>query len=145
MQNITNIRIIPSSDTIKKITLLSNSFGLPHSDFDSHPHCTIIYSPDFIDADAIKLPKFKMPIIAKNAKLEIFETKDDGFVLVLEFDCEFAKKCFDYMKNKYHVTTKYDEYRAHITLQKNINKKHTPLPEIKFDLIFDKLLITNSD
>ena len=85
MQNITNIRIIPSSDTIKKITLLSNSFGLPHSDFDSHPHCTIIYSPDFIDADAIKLPKFKIPIIAKNAKLEIFETDSRlGRVLTLD-------------------------------------------------------------
>ena len=145
MQNITNIRIVPSNDTIKQITLLVDSVGLPHADFDAHPHCTIIYSPDFIDAKTIKLPTLKMPIIAKNAKLEIFNTKDDGYVLVLSFNCEYAKQCFDYVKEKYNVTTKYNEYKAHITLQKNINKNYTSLPEIKFDLIFDKLLVTNSD
>ena len=145
MQNITNIRLVPSEETIKQIKDFADSFDLPHADFDAHPHCTIIYSPDFIDAKTIKLPAGKMPILTQNAKLEIFETKDDGYVLVLEFDCEIAKQSFDYMKQKYKITTKYNEYRAHITLQKNINKEIKQLPEIKFDLVFDKLLITNSD
>ena len=125
--------------------VFAESFDLPYANFEAHPHCTIIYSPDYIDANVIKVPVVKMPIIVHNAKLEIFETKDDGCVLVLEFDCEFAIQCFDFVKQKYKITTKYNEYRAHITLQKNINEKITSLPEVKFDLLFDKLLITNDD
>ena len=145
MQNITNIRMLPDDNTIKNITDLADSFNLPHKDFDEHPHCTIIYSPDVIDAKNITLPKVKLPIIANNARLGIFETKDDGNVLVIELDCEAAEQCFNYMKTKYNIMTKYDEYRAHITLQKNIGNKQWVLPEIAFDLCFDKLLVTNCD
>ena len=145
MQNITNIRIIPTAATIKQIRELADSFDLPHNDLDEHPHCTIIYSPDFINAKSIKLPAVKLPIVGTNVRLEIFKTKDDGNVLVIEFDCEYATQCFKYMKSKYGITTKYDEYRAHITLNKNLPVKYKKLPDIKFDLLFDELLITNAD
>jgi len=145
MQKITNIRIIPCDDTIKEIVQLAETCGLPHADFDKHPHCTIIYSPDVIDAKNIKLPKTKLLIVAINARLKIFETKDDGNVLVIEFDCDDAKRCFDYMKREYNIITKYNEYKPHITLQKNIKTKNISLPKITFDLRFDKLWITNSD
>ena len=145
MQNLTNIRIVPCDDTIKKIGQMADSYGLPHADFDAHPHCTIIYSHDVIDAKKIKLPKIKLPIVANDAKLKIFKTTDDGNVLVIEFDCDDAKQCFDYMKREYNITTKYNEYKPHITLQKNITIKRTDLPKITFDLCFDKLWITNCD
>ncbi len=95
MQNITNIRIIPSDDTIKKIVQMADSYNLPHTDFDAHPHCTIIYSRDVVDAKDIKLPKVVLPVIGTNAQLKIFQTKDDGDVLVIEFDCSAARACFD--------------------------------------------------
>lgn len=145
MQKITNIRIVPCDDTIKKIMHLAESCNFPHADFDAHPHCTIIYSPDFIDAKDIKLPTIKTPIVATNPELKIFRTKDDGDVLVIEFDCEKANQCFEYMKTKYNISTKYNEYRPHITLQKNISNKYMSLPKINFDLFFDKLLVTNCD
>ena len=145
MQNITNIRIIPSNDTIKKIVQMVDSYNLPHTDFDAHPHCTIIYSRDVIDAKKIKLPKIKLPIMVTNAKLKMFDTPDDGNVLVIEFDCDEAKQCFDYMKREYNIITKYNEYKPHITLQKNITTQYTSLPKITFDLCFDKLWVTNCD
>ncbi len=145
MLDLTNIRIVPSNDTIKQIMDLADCSGLPHADFDAHPHCTIIYSPDFINFRDIKLPTHKGAITGDKARFEIFDTKDDGYVLVIEFDCPFAKKCFDYMKSKYNIKTKYNEYRAHITLQKNISDTHIKLPKIDFDLFFDRILVTNSD
>ena len=145
MQNLTNIRIVPCDDTIKKIVQMADSYNLPHSDFDAHPHCTIIYSRDVVDAKDIKLPESDFPIIGTNAYLDVFETRDDGNVLVIEFDCEYAKQCFDYMKQKYNITTKYNEYKPHLTLQKNMITKNMVLLKITFDLYFDKLWVTNCD
>ena len=145
MQNITNIRLIPNEETIKQIARFADNNALPYADFDAHPHCTIIYSRDVIDAKSIRLPAVALPVVGTNAQLKIFKTKDDGDVLVIEFDCSAARVCFDYMKTKYNITTKYDDYKPHITLQKNINVKMAKLPSIPFDLVFDVLLCTNTD
>lgn len=140
----TNIKIIPSPQTIAKISDLLDRNNLPHADFDADSHCTVIYSHDIVDIKTISLPLPDFPLIGENARFELFDTKDDGIVLVVEFECEAAKKCFEYMKKTYNLSTRYDEYRAHITMQKNLeNSQNIILPQIDFVLEFDKIEMDN--
>ncbi len=143
MKTRTNIKIIPSPETYSKICQLAGDYHLPHQDFLISPHCTVLYSRDVVDVQNITLPTLSFPLKGQNARFEFFETKEDGTVLVIEFDCETAENCFKYLKRKYNLTTRYDNYRAHITLQKNIKDKSITLPEIPFDLLFDKLEMDN--
>ena len=136
----TNIKLLPNTKTIDKI---SNILGdIPHNDFLSDSHCTLIFSPDIIEPKNIKTPNIKLPIIGTNAHFTFFDTRDDGIVLVIEFDSASASELFKYLKNTYKFTTKYDEYRPHITIQKNItNPKNIKLPQIDFNFEFDNLII----
>lgn len=134
----TNIKLLPNKNTYDNICKILDANNITHNDFTNDTHSTIIYSPDIVDIKNIKLPEIKMPIIGKNAHFEYFETKDDGIVLVIEFESDIAKKLFHYLKQEYKFTTKYNDFRPHITIQKNIDKK-TPLPKIDFDLVFDEL------
>jgi len=144
MKNRTNIKLVPSQQTILQITALLEYCHLPCHDFIENPHCTIIYSRDVIDVKNITLPLADFPIVGKNARFELFDTKDDGIVLVMEFECEDAKNCFEYMKKTYNLSTRYDEYRAHITMQKNLeNPQNITLPAIDFTLCFDKIEMDN--
>ena len=145
MKTRTNVKVIPSPGTYRKICQLADNYHLPYQDFMTCPHSTILYSRDVVDVQNITLPTFQFPLIGKNARFEFFDTKEDGTVLVIEFDCENAENCFKYLKRKYNLTTRYDNYRAHITLQKNIQNKNIPLPEITFDLLFDKLETDNGE
>lgn len=143
MKTRTNIKIIPTSDTYQKICELAENYRLPYQDFKNDPHCTILYSHDVIDIKNIILPPIKFPLIGKNSRFEFFETKEDGIVLVIEFDCKTAENCFKYLKKNYPLTTRYDNYRAHITLQKNISDKNIFLPKIDFNIIFEKIELDN--
>ena len=135
----TNIKTLPDENTIKKIYNLLNRHNIPCIDFQKNSHCTIIYSPDIININDVVLPEIELPIIGKNAHFEFFDTHDDGIVLVIEFDSFIVKDLFKYLKEKYKFSTKYDEIRPHITIQKNMLKK-TKLPHINFDLYFDKII-----
>lgn len=139
MNTRTNIKLIPDSQTIKNICDVLDKNNIPYQEFRNDPHCTIIYSPDIINIDKIVLPKIKLPIIGSKAHFEFFDTNDDGIVLVIEFESDSAVNLFRYLKQKYKFTTKYEEYRPHITIQKNMFKK-TDLPDIDFNLYFDKLI-----
>ena len=141
--NRTNIKLIPSEATREKIAALLKKFQIPHDDFCADPHCTILYSHDVVDVKILKLPPLSLPIVGKNAKFELFDTRYDGVVLVIEFECQSAKECFRYLKQKYNFSTRYDEYRAHITMQKNLEGKNLQLPEIDFDPMFDKIEMDN--
>jgi len=145
MTSRTNIKLVPSAQTIAKITDLLRLHNLPYQDFAADPHCTIIYSRDVVEVKKIKLPVTDFPIVGKNARFALFYTKDDGIVLVVEFECEAAKNCFEYMKKTYNLSTRYDEYRAHITMQKNLADKNIKLPNIDFDLSFDKIEADNGN
>lgn len=136
----TNIKLLPNKKTIDKINNIL--CDIPHNDFLSDSHCTIIFSPDIIEPENIKTPKIKLPIIGTKAHFSFFDTRDDGIVLVIEFASTTANELFKYLKNTYKFTTKYDEYRPHITIQKNIkNYENIKLPEIDFNLEFDNLII----
>lgn len=139
MDTRTNIKLAPDSQTIKHICDVLDKNNIPHQEFRNDPHCTIIYSPDIIDVNKIVFPEIKLPIVGNKAHFEFFETRDDGTVLVIEFESDTAVKLFEYLKQKYNFTTKYDEYRPHITIQKNILNKPN-LPDIDFDLYFDNLI-----
>ena len=140
----TNIKIIPDQVTISKILSLADKYNLPHQDFDLDPHCTIIYSNDVVDVKDIRLSQLNFPIVGKDVHFEFFDTRDDGIVLVVAFECEIASSLFAYLKKRYNLTTRYSEYKAHITLQKNIdNKDLLVVPEIDFDLSFDKIEMDN--
>ncbi len=139
MNTRTNIKLIPDSQTIKNICDVLDKNNIPCQEFRNDPHCTIIYSPDIIDTNKIVFPKIKLPIIGSKAHFEFFDTNDDGIVLVIEFESDIAVNLFRYLKQKYKFTTKYEEYRPHITIQKNMFKK-TDLPDIDFNLYFDKLI-----
>lgn len=139
----TNIKLIPSKKTQENIATLMQKHFLPYDDFCADPHCTIIYSKDVVDVKSLTLPVQEFPIIGKNACFALFDTRDDGIVLVIEFECEEAKKCFEHMKKNYGLSTRYDQYRAHITMQKNLAEKKMHLPEIDFDLMFDKIEADN--
>lgn len=145
MANITNIKLIPTLKTIDKIRNLLKQHNLPCHDFVADPHCTIIYSHDVVDVKSITPPITNFPINGKNAKFELFENEYDGIVLVIEFECESAKNCFEYMKKTYDLSTRYDEYRAHITMQKNLPDRNVKLPNIDFDLLFDKIESDNGE
>ena len=143
--NRTNIKLTPSEVTQEKITAILQKFNIPHNDFAADPHCTILYSRDIVDVKKITLPPLNFPIVGENAHFELFDTKDDGIVLVIEFECPCAEKCFKYLKQQYDLSTRYPLYRAHITLQKNIADKHIVLPKITFNLLFDKIELDNGD
>lgn len=134
-----NIKILPDKTTITNINKLLKQHGISGVDFHKDSHCTIIYSPDIIDVNKIILPETELPFCGINARFEFFDTRDDGIVLVIEFDCLVAQKLFKYLKDKYKFTTKYNDFRPHITIQKNIANK-TTLPKIDFDLYFDNLI-----
>ena len=134
----TNIKLLPNKNTYDNICKILDANNITHNDFTNDTHSTIIYSPDLIDIKTIKMPDIKMPIIGTNARLEYFDTMDDGIVMVIEFDSDTASELFQYLKTKYLFTTKYNDFRPHITIQKNIDKK-IPLPNIDFDLVFDEL------
>jgi 2'-5' RNA ligase len=137
---LTNIKIIPSKTTMENISTLLHKYNLPDNDFIAVPHCTIIYSPDVVPANKIPV-NISLPILVKDSKLTLFDTKDDGIVLVIEFTNSDLLKYFRFLKDTFQFTTKYDEYRPHITIAKNVNKKFTDLPKINFDLVFDKIEI----
>ena len=139
---LTNIKIIPSKTTKENISALLHKYNLPDNDFITDPHCTIIYSSDVIPANKIPV-NISLPIIVKDSVFSLFDTKDDGLVLVIEFTNKELSKYFRYLKDTFKFTTKYDEYRPHITIAKNVNKKFTDLPKINFDLVFDKIEIEN--
>lgn len=135
----TNIKILPDKATITNIDNLLKQHGISGVDFHNDSHCTIIYSPDIIDVNKITLPETELPICGTNAHFEFFDTRDDGIVLVIEFESDVATNIFKYLKQQYNFTTKYNEYRPHITIQKNMTEKPT-LPKIDFDLYFDNLI-----
>jgi len=139
---LTNIKIIPSKTTMENISMLLHKYNLPNNDFMAVPHCTVIYSPDVVPADKIPT-NISLPIIVKDSKLTLFDTKDDGIVLVIEFMNSDLSQYFRYLKDTFKFTTKYDEYIPHITIAKNVGKNFTDLPKINFDLVFDKLEIEN--
>lgn len=138
MKTRTNIKLVPDKKTQTKIKALLQKHKLPKDDFTSCPHCTIIYSLDIVDIDKISCDKLVLPIVVKDSHFELFDTKDDGIVLVIEFQNDDLIKLFKHIKTKYKLTTKYDDFRPHITIAKNISKKII-LPKINFDLIFDKI------
>lgn len=145
-KNRTNIKLIPSELTQEKLACILHNYNLPCQDFIADPHCTIIYSNDVVDVTTISLPPFIFPVIGKNSRFEFFDTMYDGIVLVIEFDCKAAEQCFNYVKQTYNISTRYSEYRAHITLQKNVpNKDLLTLPDIPFNLEFDKLEADNGE
>lgn len=135
----TNIKLIPDAQTIRNICDLLDKHNIPHQDFLNDSHCTIIYSPDIVNIDDIILPSINMPIVSKKTHFEFFDTSDDGIVLVIEFTSDVATKLFKYLKKRYNFTTKYNDFRPHITIQKNMSAK-LPLPNINFNLYFDTLV-----
>ena len=143
--NRTNIKIIPSKATCEKIIALLQKFQIPHDDFCADPHCTILYSHDVVDVKNLSLPQISFPVIGKNARFELFDTKYDGIVLVIEFESDTLEKCFNCLKENYNFSTRYNEYRAHITMQKNLPSKNIKLPNIDFELLFDKIAADNGE
>ncbi|MBR6009890.1 MAG: hypothetical protein IKP35_00520 [Alphaproteobacteria bacterium] len=132
-----NIKILPDATTIQNIVNILESNKIPCQDFIHDSHCTIIYTPDIIKN--VNMPDIKLPIIGTKAHFEFFDTQDDGIVLVIEFESVAAKKLFKYLKEKYKFTIKYNDFRPHITIQKNIPAK-IKLPDIKFNLFFNQLI-----
>lgn len=139
----TNIKLIPTAGTVKQIVDMLNSYGIPYDDFIADPHCTVVYSKDIIDVGTIGLPLIKFPITGKSAKFEIFDTRDDGFCLVMVFHCEVAERLHYEIQSKYKLEIAYKDYKPHVTIKKNIANKDMFLSKIPFNLLFDRITMDN--
>jgi hypothetical protein len=110
---------MPDGDTLQNIMNLQKVFCSRNAERGDSIHSTIIYSKDIIPAKDIKIKLPDSPIIGRNPRLDIFQTDDDGDVLVLLFDCMELCALHEIIKQNYNLRTKYDFYRPHITLEKN--------------------------
>lgn len=144
-QSLTNIRLIPSFETVTSLVKLLEQNKAPYNDLIEDPHCTIVFSRDIVDINTITLPEIKYPIVGINPKFEIFETKDNGLCLMVVFDCKVAEALFLQIKQKHNLRTLFDNYMSHITIKKNIEVKNLNLPAVGFDLYFDKLKMDNGE
>lgn len=137
----TNIKIVPSQTAKQKIKRFCRAYNLPYQDFAADPHCTIAFSREIlVPAVQISAPPFQR-ILVQNAKLDVFDTRDDGQVLVIRFEAEALSQANAFYRSKYKIPAKYP-YLPHITLQKNIRAKPR-LKRLPFNFYLDKIVIHN--
>lgn len=139
----TNIKFIPDTKTVKNLVKFFEWNKIAFDDFITDPHCTIVYSKDIVDINTITLPKIEFPVIGTRPRFEVFDTKDDGFCLVILFDCPVAKSLYSEIKQAHSLRTIYDDYKSHVTIKKNMADRNIKLPKIPFDLFFDQIKMDN--
>lgn len=99
-------------------------------------HCTIVYSRKGIPE--AKKETIKLPINAKIAGWELFNTQGGDKCLVARLDSPELTKAFNTYHTKYDATYDYDEYKPHVTVcYKHVGSAPNTKPD--FELSFDKL------
>ncbi len=141
----TNIKLIPTQQSIKNIIDFCKSVDINPVDFINDPHCTIVYSRDIFDVCDIKLPDVELPIVAENLKLHLFDSPDNGLVLVLIFESAVIKDLFNHIKSNYNLRTLFPEIIPHITLVKNLSSNELQDISVPISVMFDKLEMDNGD
>lgn len=138
----TNIKVCPSQNAIKKIINFCITHSLPYNDFLEGPHCTIAFSKEILTPiSMIEQPKFKR-VLVRNAYIDVFDTSDDGRVLVVRFDSGVLRQANDFYRKEYRLASKY-AYSPHITLQKNLQEEMAIPLKLNFNFILNRVVMDN--
>jgi 2'-5' RNA ligase len=109
-----------SATTIKALTKMIKTLGVPNPTETSELHTTVMYTksdvPDLLDMDG---QSFDPPLTATVDKFEIFNTQDDHDCLVLLLKSDELSKRHEEIKSKYGAVYTHPDYKPHITLSYN--------------------------